>query len=100
MNCKRCGRERTPENTYVYPSGKLQCRPCKREATARYHATPKGHAAERRAQTRYEATFKGWARIRNFYLKRGREAALAKLAELEREEVECLTSSATRTPTK
>ncbi len=74
------------ENTYTYPSGKRQCRVCKRAATQRYRATPKGRVMVRRADHRYEMTLGGFLRSREQYLRNRRAAILLQLAALAEEE--------------
>ena len=77
-------------DVYVYPDGvKAQCRSCKREATRRYKATPKGKEATRRADHKYEMSLPGYLRSRAKYTRDRRAEILRQLEALE-EEKRCL----------
>jgi hypothetical protein len=89
--CKR-GHPRIPENFYIRPTdGARQCRACRKirkaHADAIYAKTARGRANRNRAQANYEATMKGWDVGRRYKLKGQREAVLAKLEALKREEM-------------
>ena len=76
-------------DVYVYPSGtKWQCRGCKRLATLRYLASPKGREAQARKFARYNNSTKGYLRARRHRLKVRRADIQRRLDELAAEEAE------------
>jgi len=60
--CRKGLHERTPETTYTRPDGRIQCRPCKIAANARYLSSEKAVPALRRKDHRYDYSTLGMLR--------------------------------------
>lgn len=96
----RNGHPRTEENTYIFPSGRITCKVCRRLANQRYQSSTKGQDAHRRAYRKYDSS------VRGYWLERSRALALQRtliLKELDRlaaEEAACRAKWESLTRTK